>query len=354
MTTRPGPRKPQGWAFLFSVLSGFLLLGTGLFGCTSYVSLPPRAIASDAVILTLNGEPLCLEDYDTDFRLMSIHYSAVSEGDIRRMKRYLSERVIDHRLLYQESLRRGVRITRREFEEELRRVSAEVPEDFPLILKGQGVTIEAWKRIILLQLFVAKLVKREVFDGVRITQQEVEDYYWSHLSEFQLPAAVRVRHLVVRSSVELAKVRKRLKEGDSFGQVAVEHSLGAARAEQGEWGWTPLENMSPCFRKALSGLEPGEISESCRDHYGYHVFELLERRPRRLQTLGEARERIHDQLLKLEQGFRFDQWMTGLKEKAVVRVNQEMAPLVGIIPEVSSDQKNSRRRPVRRVPAQQR
>ena len=346
---RPGHRRSLGRAVLFIGLSA--VLGTLLGGCTSYVNLPQEKVSPENAILLLNGEPLGLEDYDNDFRLMAIHYSAVSESDMRRMKRILSEQVIDRRILFQEARRKGVRITRAEFEKALQAATQDSPEDFTILLKKQGVTVEIWKRGILLKLFIDKLIEREVFRKVRITRPEVEEYYWSHLQDAWSPEAVRVRHLVVRSILDLAKAKKRIKDGEPFERVAAELSAGPQKAEGGLWDWMPVRDLSPVYGKVLLLLGTNEVSEVCRDSFGYHMFQFLAYRPRTMRPLSVVAGQIHDRLLKEEQDFRFDQWLTGLKEKAVIRVNQEMAPLMGEIPEVPRAKPYRPTHPVRRPAA---
>lgn len=341
---RPGFRRRSGRAVAF----GALLAGTLLAGCSSYVDLPRRAVAPENALLILNGEPLALEDFDDDFRLKAIHYSAVTETEMRRMKRFLSEQVIDQRLLCQEARRLKVRVTRREFERALKAASQDSPEDFPILLKKQGVTVEAWKRGILMKLMVDKLAEREVYRKVEITPREVEEYYWAHLDEARRPEMVRARHLVVRTAKEAAEADRRLADGQPFEKVAAEMSVGPARTEGGLWEWMRVADLPALYAKALSGLAPGEVSGRYRDGFGYHRFQLVERRPEGMRTLAEMAPEIREKLTKEEQDYRFDQWLTDLKEKADIRVNREMAPLIGEFPEVPVEKSRRKNRPVRR------
>ncbi len=346
---RPGPRTSPGRAVSFlrvAALAG--TLGTLSAGCTSYVDLPRRPVAPENAVLVLNGEPIGLEEFDDDFRLMAIHYSAVSEGDMRRMKRVLTERVIDQHLLCQEARLLGIRIKRQEFEKALQDASKDSPEHFTVILKKQGVKVETWKRGILRKLIIDRLTEQEVFRKVRITRDEVEDYYWSHLSEARHPESVRVRHLVVRGHADLAAAKKRLAAGEPFENVALDLSAGPAKAQGGLWDWMPIEYLPPLYAKAIEGLVPGGVSGLYRDGFGYHVFQLLDRRSESMRPLSEVAGDIHDRLLRQEKDYRFDQWMTGLKEKAVIRVNREMETLIGEIPEANRENKNRNSRPMRR------
>ena len=311
------------------------MLGTILLvpaGCTSppMVDLPPQLVAPEKTVVIVNGEPLSLEEFDNEFRLMSIHYSAVTEGEMRTIKRRLFEQVINRRLLVQEARKIGLKLTQEEVEETFRDSLKDVPEDFLSLLKVQGVSEQAWKRKLLQERLARKLVDQEVNTRVRVTASEVEDYYWSHLPDYWKSEAVRVRHLVVKRKTDLQKALDGLKKGEDFSRIASTFSVGPEKSAGGDWGFMTLDRISSDYKKAFSELKPGEVSKPVKDQFGYHLFQLLEWRARRMQSFAEVKEGIRDSLLKEEQDQRFDQWMAGLKKKAAIRVNQEMAPVVGV------------------------
>ncbi len=315
--------------------AGVLLLGSFLSilaGCTSQpmVDLPPAGVPPEKTVVTVNGEPLSLEEFDNEFRLMSIHYSAVTEGDMRTIKRRLFEQVINRRLLVQEARKIGLKMTQEEVDETFRDALKDVPEDFLTILKVQGVGEQAWKRKLLQERLARKLVDLEVNNRVKVTPEEVEDYYWSHLNDYWKSEGVRVRHLVVKKKTDLQKALDGLKKGEDFSRIASTFSLGPEKSSGGDWGFMALDRISSDYRKAFSSLKPGEVSKPVRDEFGYHLFQLVEWRARRMQSFAEVRSEISDSLLKEEQDLRFDQWMSDLKKKATIRVNQEMAPVVGV------------------------
>ena len=301
-------------------------------GCTSQpmVDLAPLAVPPEKTVVTVNGEPLSLEEFDNEFRLMSIHYSAVTEGEMRAIKRRLFEQVINRRLLVQEARKTGLKLTQEEVEETFRDALKDAPEDFLNILKVQGVSAQAWKRKLLQERLARKLVDQDVNRLVQVTPAEVEDYYWSHLTDYWKPERIRVRHLVVQKKTDLQKALDGLKKGEDFSRIASTFSVGPEKSLGGDWGFMDLDRISPEYQKAFAGLKPGEISKPLKDNFGYHLFQFLERRSRRMQSFGEVKNEIRDSLLKEEQDQRFDQWMASLKKKAAIRVNQEMAPVVGV------------------------
>jgi parvulin-like peptidyl-prolyl isomerase len=129
-----------------------------------------------------------------------------------------------------------------------------------------------------------------------------------------------------------------LKKGEDFAKVASTFSEGVEKAQGGDWGWMEADRLPPRYQEVLAGLAPGEVSPPLHDEYGYHLFQRIEGRPRRMATLAEAAPRIRDYLLKEEQDMRFDQWMAGLKKNAVIKVNQDLAPIVGVTLEGLNDE----------------
>jgi parvulin-like peptidyl-prolyl isomerase len=302
------------------------------------VDLSPDRVPADKILVTVNGEPISLETFDNEFRLMEIHYSAVTEGQMRPVKRRLFEQMINRKLLLQEARRVGLKMTQRDLDEAFQRALAEVPDDFRTILKTEGVSEDAWKRKVLQEKLAQKIVDQEVNSKVLVTEAEVEEYYWSHLSDYWVPAAIRARHLVVRRKIDMEKALLSLKKGEDFAKVAATFSDGVEKAQGGDWGWMAADRLPPRYQAVLAGLAPGEVSPTLHDEYGYHLFQRIEGRPQRMGALAEAAPRIREYLMKEEQDVRFDQWMAGLKKNAVIKVNQDLAPIVGVTLEGLKDE----------------
>ena len=307
-------------------------LGAFLGGCSfsPTVDLVPPYVPPDKTVVTVNGEPLSLEDFDTEFRLMQIHYDAVTEGEMRAIKRRLFEQVINRRLLTQEARRIGLKLTQKEVDESFQDALRGVPEDFWTVLKVKGVSQDAWKRKLLQERLAKKVVEQEVNSKVEITPEETEEYYWTHLPDYWRPQAVHARHLLVQKKGDLDKVLAGLKKGEDFARMASTFSVGPGKSEGGDWGFMDVDRLPPNYLKVLSALKPGEVSKPLKDNFGYHLFQMIEWRHRGMIPFPEARSRIHDDLTKEEQDHRFDQWMADLKRKATVKVNQEMAPVIGV------------------------
>ncbi len=109
--------------------------------------------------------------------------------------------------------------------------------------------------------------------------------------------SVRVRHIVVRvqnpaqpfrgghaeadAKKRIDAIRKRIVDGgEPFDKVARTASEDRSRLQGGDLGFIHRNGrFDPAFAKAAFALEPGTVSEPVRSAFGYHLLEVLERRP---------------------------------------------------------------------------
>ena len=307
--------------------------GLGLFlsGCSSgpTIDVSPVPVPASKVAVVVNGEPISLEEFDNEFRLMKIYYSAVTELDMRTIKLQLFEQLINRHILVQEARRLGLTLTQAEVDETFRDALKDLPDDFLVILKAQGVSVTSWKRKLLQEKLIQKLVQKEVNNKAKVSQNDVNEYYWAHLGDYWLPSAVRARHLVVQRKEKFQQVLNALQKGEEFSKIAETFSQEPGSSQGGDWHFMDTDRIPPEYLAVLSKLKPGEISKPVKDNFGYHLFQLIEWRPRRMRSLTEVQSQIREALLKKAQDERFDQWMMILKKNAKIKVKEEMAPVVG-------------------------
>ena len=139
------------------------------------------------------------------------------------------------------------------------------------------------------------LYKKEVLDKI-ITEKAVKDYYEKQNEEFH------TRHIMIKvnrndstqmaeAKVRIDSIRQALLNGTPFDTLAMELSEDPNNAKRGgdlgyfTWGHQPDEIM-----EALYEMKPGQLSEPVLSPYGYHVVELLDRRPVEVQKPFEQVE----------------------------------------------------------------
>lgn len=113
----------------------------------------------------------------------------------------------------------------------------------------------------------------------------------------------RARHILLRPSelVTEAEVLRRLRQlrerilsrQAEFADLARQYSADGTASRGGDLGWLYPGDTVPEFERAMSALQPGELSQPVRSPFGFHLIELQERRtdaasPERLRALARA------------------------------------------------------------------
>jgi parvulin-like peptidyl-prolyl cis-trans isomerase-like protein len=109
-------------------------------------------------------------------------------------------------------------------------------------LAERGVTVEQYKRARAEQLLVAKFLSDTVLAAVNVPPAHIRRYYDEHPDEFRLPDRIAYRQIVLVSTSEADKKRRRaeaedllkqLKAGADFGKLADQHSDERAKPRGG-------------------------------------------------------------------------------------------------------------------------
>lgn len=136
----------------------------------------------------------------------------------------------------------------------------------------------------------------------------------------------RARHILVRTNQitsdeqaeqRLVQVRDRIRNGESFEDLARRHSDDATAPQGGDLGWLSPGETVPAFEQAMNGLQPGEVSMPIKSPFGWHIIEVLERRN---QDMGEEYKRMQARQTLFQRRIEpaVDQWINELYGQAYV------------------------------------
>ncbi|MFZ0747613.1 MAG: peptidyl-prolyl cis-trans isomerase [Terracidiphilus sp.] len=151
----------------------------------------------------------------------------------------------------------------------------------------------------------------EVPGGVRQpTQQEIQQYYNAHQSEYSVPEQARSRHILIQVSAgadakadaaakaKAENILKQLKAGGNWTELAKKYSDDPGSKDSGgELGFAQRGHMVPAFDNAIFTQKIGDI-EIVKSQYGYHIVQVEERTPAHAQTLSEVLPTIQATLIR--------------------------------------------------------
>lgn len=158
------------------------------------------------------------------------------------------------------------------------------------------------------QIAVTKLVNRtlgEVGSPESITQADVErEYAARQASEFTLPEAAQVRHVLVSDETLANQVAAQAKaiagaDDQAFAALASSHSEDArSRSTGGDLGFIDKNSRLPkaIVEAALSLKNPGDVAGPIRTDSGYEILRLVSRRAGVVSPLSAAQGQIRQRL----------------------------------------------------------
>ena len=135
----------------------------------------------------------------------------------------------------------------------------------------------------------------------KIKEDELRAYYEKHKKEFMVPERIKARHILVKTKEEAEAIKKRLKSGKSFAQLAKEVSICPSGKRGGELGWIEAGNMVPEFEKVALSLKKGEISDVVHTRFGYHIIQVEDKVKACQKSFAEAKKEIEKRLRQIKE-----------------------------------------------------
>jgi peptidyl-prolyl cis-trans isomerase C len=152
----------------------------------------------------------------------------------------------------------------------------------------------------------------------KLSEDQIKQYYAKYQDQFTIPEQVHARHILVSSRKKAKAVIRLLRHGKDFAALAAEHSIDDSnKGRGGDLNWFPRGVMVKAFEDAVFALKkPGDISKPVKTQFGWHVIELLGKRPATRQSLQEARENIVGVLRQQA----LSTWVDGIVKKSGSRI----------------------------------
>jgi parvulin-like peptidyl-prolyl isomerase len=275
----------------------------------------------EKTVLTVGNRKITLEELKAQRKRMAFEPDGTSK---ERLDSFV-ERVVDHYLILEYGKEQGLSVSDEELESAVREIKKDYAEkDFQdLLLKGY-IDYGEWKAGLREQLLIKKITSKASAASPQISIEEIKAYYDTHLEEFRRPAMVRFRQIVTRTREEADSLQKRLLQGGDMAATVAESAKVPASAGSSEPGWFARGDLDEAIEKVVFSLPVGKVSGVVETPYGYHLFEVLGRKPEGVRSLYEARREIETKLLSERLEAFYSEWLQGLRKAIPVKIDQEL------------------------------
>ncbi len=184
------------------------------------------------------------------------------------------------------------------------------------------------------------------------SQQEIQQYFNAHQSEYTVPEQARSRHILIKvapgadaktdaaAKAKAEGLLKQIKGGANFAELAKKNSEDPGSKDKGgELGFSRRGAMVPEFEKALFTQKIGD-TQIVKSQFGYHILQVEERQTAHSQSLNEVRPVIQATLIRQKAAAAEENYARTLTSEAIKNGLEKTAaahhlevattPLVGV------------------------
>jgi len=226
--------------------------------------------------------------------------------NLKNVENKVLDTLIDRELLYQESEKEGIKISKDKINKEVEDLRKKFSDKkaFSEALKTVNLTESELEDQIKRQLAIKELIDKKIASKIKITDKEAKEFYDKHPEYFKQPEQVRASHILVKvaSDADKKKVaaakkkieaaQARLKKGDDFAKVAKEVSEGPSAKKGGDLGFFKRGQMVKPFEEAAFAMKPGQTSGIVRTRFGFHIIKVTDKKPESMTDFKKVEEKI--------------------------------------------------------------
>ncbi len=273
-------------------------------------------------LIQINDQEISKTEFLAEFEKNLQKDQTLSGIEREELQRLFLVQLIDRELIHAEATRLGITLTDADVETALQSYRQDYPDaSFESMLQERGLTVQFWREELKESLIIEKLLEEAVYSMVVVTDTEVAAYFEANRDQFDRPAQVRARQIVVADEAKGLEILGLLRQGQSFAEVAIEYSLSPDAQQGGDLGFFGRGEMPPVFDEIVFDLPVNRVSDLVKSEYGYHVFLVEEKRNATRLSKNEATEEIRSILEGRKKEEVYLGWLQEMRARAVISVD---------------------------------
>jgi len=280
---------------------GTPVLGLAFAGCSSGGS-------GGGDVATVNGQPISRATFDAKLEALPQAKSQLSQ-------------LIPQALIDQYATDNKVEISDAEIQKKEDEIKAKYPAgQFEQILKAQNLTDADVKKILRQQAVLEKAVQPQI----TVTDADIKAYLAKNHTSLDTTEQVHAKHILVADLKTANSIEAQLKSGAKFEDLAAKYSTDpSSKAKGGDLGFFGRNQMVKPFEVAAFSQPIGVVGPPVKSPFGYHIIEVIERKPAQVATLANSRDKIKNILTKQQEQTKLPEFMQGLRRKANIVINDD-------------------------------
>lgn len=166
-------------------------------------------------------------------------------------------------------------------------------------------------------LIISQFIKRHVENQNSITDEELNNYYQNHKTQFSSEIEIESSVILLRTENDAKKIIERLSAEEPFDTLAKDHSIDLPSAKKGgSLGKVTQGSVFPDVWKELQKLSEGEVSKIIETKYGFNILTVRKIHPVKIKPFEAVKKEIKNALLPQKRENAYDGMVKTLEKNA--------------------------------------
>lgn len=248
-------------------------------------------------------------------------------------KKLLQDKINRH-LLLKKADTMGIQVSSGKVDEEVNTVKKKFSseKEFLKELELKKLTLKQYQQELKEDILIDAVFRRELGEGIKITDQQVEDYFKKNPLQFSSEEQRRASVILIKvnpkagstgdrkARQKLQKIVDKLKKGADFAELAQVHSQDSIAKRGGDLGFFTKDRMFGPFSKLAFKLNVGKVSEIFRTQHGYQILKVTGKKSGKKGTLESERENIRKLLTDRAIKNKSHPYLEALRKNANIKI----------------------------------
>jgi parvulin-like peptidyl-prolyl isomerase len=163
-----------------------------------------------------------------------------------------------------------------------------------------------------------------IYRDIGVSDQDIKDYYDSHIEEFRKNEEVQLYQILVKDKDKSTQISGILKNfPQRFEEIARSESQSPEAKKGGLMGYFERGTLPKEMEDVVFSLLINEISPIVESPYGYHIFKVTQKRNKRVLFLNSVKEDIKQNVLAEKLRSAYQEYLTVLKKELKIEKHSE-------------------------------
>ncbi len=311
------------------------------FGVLFLVPIPLLAEQKvlEQIVARVNDDIITMSDYERSKQqlrqdLSQDYFGAELEKQVAIQEKNILRNLIDQLLLIQKAKDAGISV-----DNELVKTLDSIREknhlktldDLEQAVMQQGMNYEDFKNNIRNSLYTQAVIRQEVGRRIQVTQDEINKYYADHKKDFERPAEVKFREILIstenKDDAQVKEAEKkaqdidaRAKKGDDFAELAKKNSDGPTAKDGGEQDYIQRNQLLKEIADVAFALNRNQVSDPVKTKFGYMIIKLEDKHEAGLLPVERVNGQISDALYMEKLTPTLREYLTDARKSAFVEI----------------------------------